>query len=71
MTSRPTTNGPLTVTAMEDTGDIQPGPLWRAIQPPNLRTFTGDKTECEADDFVWEAERTLVDYKMEQGATVE
>ena len=56
---------------MEDTGDIQPGPLWRAIQPPNLRTFTGDKTECEADDFVWEAERTLVDYKMEQGATVE
>ena len=53
---------------MEDTGDISPGPLWRAIQPPKLRTFTGDESECETDDFVREAERIIVNYKMEQGA---
>ena len=56
---------------MEDTGDIPPGPLWCAIQPPKLRTFTGDKSVCEADDFVREVEQIIVNYKMEQGAAVE
>ena len=56
---------------MEDTGDIPPGPLWRAIQPPKLRTFTGDESVCEADDFVREAERIIVNCKMEQVAAVE
>ena len=44
------------VTAMEDTGDIPSGPLWRAIQPPKLCKFTGEESDCEADDFVREAE---------------
>ena len=59
------------VIAMEDTGDIPPGPLWRAIQPPKLWPFTGDESVCEADDFVREAQRIIVNYKMEQGAAVE
>ena len=59
------------VTAREDTGDIPSGPLWRAIQPPKLRKFTGEESQCEADDFVRKAERIIVNYKMEQGAAVE
>ena len=55
---------------MEETGDIPSGPLWRSIQPQKLRTFTGEESECEADDFVGEAERITVNYKMEQGAAV-
>ena len=56
---------------MEDTGDIPSGPLWCAIQPPKLRKFTREESECEANDFVREVQRILVNYKMEQGATVE
>ena len=59
------------VTAMEDTGDIPSGPVWHAIQPPKLRKFTREESEHEADDFVREAEQITVNYKMEQGATVE
>ena len=31
----------------------------------------GEESECEADEFVREAERIIVNYKMEQGAAVE
>ena len=56
---------------MEDTGDTPAKPLWRSIQSPKLRKFTGEESDCEADDFVREAERIIVKYKMGQGVAVD
>ena len=47
-------------------GTFHQGPL----RAPKLCKFTGEKSECEANDFVREAEQIIVNYKMEQDAAV-
>ena len=46
-------------------------PLWRAIQPPKLPRFTGEADDCDADEFIQEAERILRNFRMEDGTAVE
>ena len=46
-------------------------PLWRAIQPPKLPRFTGEADDCDADEFIQEAERILRNYGMENSTAVE